>query len=108
MQTFSVRAVQSDVLQLVDGLNSKQRRTLEAVFTLPVRSDITWVDLESLFLALGASVRNAKRGSGVRVVLNDKLGHFHKPHPEKEVCQRAVDAARDLLEDAGAAPKSES
>lgn len=46
MQTLSLKVALSDELQLADGLNGKQRRTLEAVFTNPVRSNIGWTDIE--------------------------------------------------------------
>jgi hypothetical protein len=45
-------------------MNAKQRRTLESIFADPVRSDIPWRDVEALFVALGAIVRQgAGRGS---------------------------------------------
>jgi len=49
-------------------MNGKQRRTLEAIFARPTRSDIAWSDKESLFRALGATVAQG-RGSRVRVNL---------------------------------------
>ena len=42
---------------MLDGLNSKQRSTLESLFQDPIRSDISWKDVESLLNALGAFVR---------------------------------------------------
>lgn len=101
MQTLPSKAAQ------LDQLNSKQRQTWKAIFTVPTRSNITWAEMESLFLALGASVKPAKRGSKVRVVLNSELSHFHKPHPEKEVPKGAVEAARNFLDNAGVFPTSE-
>jgi len=43
-------------------MNSKQRKTLESIFTRPLRADIYWTDIESLFRSLGASVES---GSGI-------------------------------------------
>lgn len=97
MQTLRVKASQSEGLQLASGLNSKQRRTLKAIYENPVRSDIVWTDVESLFVALGAIVRPG-RGSGVKVALNGVPAVFHEPHPEKEVCKGAVKSVRDFLE----------
>lgn len=107
MQTLSLKAALSDELQLADGLNGKQRRTLEAVFTNPVRSNIGWTDIESLFVAMGATVSQG-RGSRVRIALNGVIAVFHEPHPQKEVCKDAVKSVRDFLENAGVAPMSES
>ena len=50
-------------------MNKKQRQTLTAIFALPVRSDIKWTDIESLFKVLGADISQG-RGSRVRVSLN--------------------------------------
>ena len=63
-------------------MNSKQRKTLEAIFADPVRSGIPWADIESLFVALGAEITEG-RGSRVRISLNGVLATFHRPHPEK-------------------------
>ena len=63
-------------------MNSKQRKTLEAIFADPVRSGIPWADIESLFVALGAEITEG-RGSRVRISLNGVLATFHRPHPER-------------------------
>lgn len=92
---------------MTGGLNAKQRRTLEAIFTNPVRADIVWTDIESLFVALGAIVRQGK-GSRVRVALNGVKSGFHEPHPQKETKKGAVKSVRDFLEQAGITPESET
>lgn len=45
-------------------MNSKQRKTLAAVFRDPVAGTIDWADIESLLLAAGAGLIE---GSGSRV-----------------------------------------
>lgn len=80
-------------------MNNKQRQTLKAIFTVPVRSDIKWTNIESLFKALGATVSQGK-GSRVRVSLNGVKAVFHEPHPEKETDQGAVKAVKEFLENA--------
>lgn len=85
-------------------MNSKQNRTLMAIFSTPVRSDIEWNDVVSLFIALGATVTQGK-GSRVRVLLNDETAVFHKPHPEKEMGKGAVKFVREFLENAGIEPE---
>ena len=63
-------------------MNKKQRQTLRRLFEKPTRSDISWNDIESLFIALGAQVAEGK-GSRVRVALNDVRAVFHRPHPQR-------------------------
>lgn len=106
MQAIPLKAAKSGNFQMANGLNSKQRRTLKAIYANPVRSDIVWTDVESLFVALGATVSQG-RGSRVRVLLNGVKAVFHEPHPEKEVCKDAVKSVREFLENAGVAPMSE-
>ena len=84
-------------------MNNKQRQTLRAIFTSPVRSDIKWTDIESLFKALGATVSQG-RGSRVRVSLNGVKAVFHEPHPEKEINKGAVKAVKEFLENAEIKP----
>ncbi len=86
-------------------MNSKQRQTLRAIFTIPIRSDIKWKDIEKLLEALGARVSQGK-GSRVRVALNGIKAVFHEPHPEKETDKGAVKAVREFLENAGINPEN--
>ncbi len=81
-------------------MNQKQRKTLEAVFAEPVLANINWQDIENLFVALGAVVKEGK-GSRVRVSLSGVVAVFHRPHPEKEASKSLVRAAREFLEKAG-------
>ena len=84
-------------------MNRKQQRTLESVFARPVRANIDWQDIESLFIALGAEVNEAA-GSRVWVTLNGVRAVFHRPHPEKEAGKLMVRSVRDFLENAGVRP----
>ena len=84
-------------------MNAKQRRTLEAIFARPARSDIAWSDIESLFRALGATVKQG-RGSRVRVDLHGQAAVFHEPHPRRVSDKGTVETVRDFLENAGVAP----
>ncbi|HHP7232242.1 MAG TPA: type II toxin-antitoxin system HicA family toxin [Xenococcaceae cyanobacterium] len=81
-------------------MNNKQLQTLKAIFALPVRSDIKWTNIDSLFQALGAKVSQGK-GSRVRVSLNGVKAVFHEPHPEKEANKGTVKAVKEFLENAG-------
>ena len=74
-------------------MNKKQRQTLERIFEKPVRSDITWHDIESLFKALGADVSEGN-GSRVRVALNGVRAVFHRPHPQRVTNKSTVRSVR--------------
>jgi HicA toxin of bacterial toxin-antitoxin, len=84
-------------------LNSKQRETLELIYTNPIPANINWKDIESLFVALGADITQGK-GSRVRVKLNEVKAVFHEPHPEKETDKGAVKSVREFLSAAGIEP----
>lgn len=78
-------------------MNSKQRKTLSAVFRDPVSASIPWADIEKLLLAAGAELVEG-RGSRVRFVKGDAVETFHRPHPEKEAKRYQVRAARSFLQ----------
>ncbi len=84
-------------------MNSKHRKTLEAVFTDPVSGTIAWADVEGLLVAVGAEVVEG-RGSRVRFVLGEEVATFHRPHPAKEAKRYQVRDARDFLERIGVTP----
>jgi hypothetical protein len=84
-------------------MNKKQRQTLRKVFEKPERSDISWNDIEGLFIALGAEVSEGK-GSRVRVALNDVRAVFHRPHPERVTNKGSVKSVRRFLIESGVTP----
>ncbi len=84
-------------------MNRKHQRTLEAIFSTPVRASINWKDIESLFSALGAKIEEG-RGSRVRILLNEEEAVFHRPHPQKDTDKGAVVSVRRFLENAGVKP----
>ena len=81
-------------------MNKEQRRTLQKIFEEPVRSDISWNDIESLFKALGADISEGK-GSRVRIGLHDVRAVFHRPHPERVTDKGTVKSVRRFLLEAG-------
>ncbi|MBW2576181.1 MAG: type II toxin-antitoxin system HicA family toxin [Deltaproteobacteria bacterium] len=81
-------------------MNKKQRQTLKRIFESPVRSDISWTDIESLFTALGADISEGK-GSRVRVALNEVRAVFHRPHPKRITSKGAVKSVCRFLQEAG-------
>lgn len=84
-------------------MTGKHKKTLQAVFSDPVRSNIHWADIETLLMALGAE-REEGNGSRVRFALNGIRATFHRPHPEKETDRGAVKSVRRFLEEGGIKP----
>lgn len=84
-------------------LNSKQRKTLAAIFAEPVGASLAWSDIEGLLLALGAKLSEG-RGSRVRFVLKGVRAVFHRPHPAPTTDKGAVRSVRRFLEEAGVKP----
>lgn len=87
-------------------VSGKQRKTLQAIFENPVRSDVAWADVEKLFGALGAEVGEG-RGSRVRVALKSVKAVFHRPHPQKETDKGALRSVRRFLSEAGFTPEED-
>lgn len=71
--------------------------TLEQIYARPVSGSIKWVDIEALFVALGAEV-SERQGSRVAVVLFDEVKVFHRPHPSPDTDKGAVTSIRKWLE----------
>ncbi len=64
-------------------LNKRHQKTLKDIFDDPVRSNISWSDIEKLLAALNAQISEGK-GSRVRIYLNGVRAVFHRSHPEKK------------------------
>jgi hypothetical protein len=84
-------------------MNKKHLRTLAAIISDPVRSNVKWADIESLFIACGAEISEG-RGSRVRVSLNELDAVFHRPHPRPDADKGALKSVRRFLEQAGITP----
>lgn len=84
-------------------VNSKQRITLEAVWSDPVNGNIEWARIESLFIALGCRVVEGP-GSSVTFEWQGRRATFHRPHPRKEALRYRVKDARELLKCMGIKP----
>ena len=80
-------------------VNKKHRQTLKAVFENPVRSNISWNNIEKMLVALGAELSEA-RGSRLKIALNGVRAVFHRPHPRKETDKGAVVSMRRFLTEA--------
>ncbi|WP_372423935.1 type II toxin-antitoxin system HicA family toxin [Salinarimonas chemoclinalis] len=84
-------------------MNSKHRKTLDAIFTDPAPTSLPWSAVEALFVALGCEVIEGS-GSRVRFVRDGVVATFHRPHPAKEAKRYQVREARAFLIDLGVRP----
>ena len=90
-------------IRYLHDMNTRHRKTLEAISCDPVNGNIEWRKIEALFVALGAQIVEG-RGSRISVVLNGVRADFHRPHPGKEALRYRVLDARNLLKQAGVTP----
>lgn len=84
-------------------MNTKHRKTLEAVFAKPTTATLEWARIEALLKALGCEVIEG-RGSRVRFAYGARIATFHRPHPAKEAKPYQVEDARAFLESIGVKP----
>ena len=85
-------------------MNSRQKRTLAAIFVDPVSGTIEWAAVESLLVALGCRLVEG-RGSRVRFEMRGVVATFHRPHPAKEAKRYQIRDARDFLIKIGVRPE---
>jgi hypothetical protein len=78
-------------------MKRKHQRTLERIFARPTSGTIPWLDIESLFKALGADV-SERAGSRVAVVLFGEVRVFHRPHPSPDTDKGAINSIRNWLD----------
>jgi len=84
-------------------MNSRHRKTLEAVFSKPTSANLEWSRIEALLISVGCTVIEG-RGSRVRFVYETTVATFHRPHPAKEAKPYQIDDARSFLELIGVKP----
>lgn len=84
-------------------MNRKHGATLAAIFATPTPANIRWREIESLFAALGADIKEGA-GSRVSVRLNNVAATFHRPHPQPDASRATARDVRDFLEQAGVKP----
>ena len=84
-------------------MNSKHRKTLEAVFAKPTPNSLEWARVESLLIAVGCDVIEG-RGSRVRFTHGGHVASFHRPHPAKGAKPYQVEDARSFLTLIGVEP----
>jgi hypothetical protein len=84
-------------------MNSRHRKTLEAVFRDPVSPTIVWADVENLLVAAGCHLVEGN-GSRIRFEKDGLVAFFHRPHPDKEAKRYQVRDARLFLKQLGIEP----
>lgn len=84
-------------------MNSRHRKTLEAVFADPVSGTVEWRAIEALLVAVGCKVIEGS-GSRVRFEHSGVVAFFHRPHPEKDAKRYQVRDVRALLVRIGVTP----
>jgi hypothetical protein len=86
-----------------NSMKKRHRATLELIFARPVNGSIRWVDIEALFVALGAEV-SERQGSRTGVFLFGEVRVFHRPHPSPDTDKGAVASIRKWLDEHGVKP----
>ncbi len=84
-------------------MNSKQAKTLAAIFADPVSASITWIEIERLLRAIGCKAIEGS-GSRVRFECNGLVASFHRPHPTREAKRYQVRDVREFLSKIGVKP----
>ena len=84
-------------------MNSKHKKTLQALFANPPTATLEWTRIESLFKAIGCAVIEGD-GSRVKFEKDGVRAFFHRPHPAKTAKPYQVLQARDFLIEIGLKP----
>jgi HicA toxin of bacterial toxin-antitoxin, len=84
-------------------MNSRQTKTLKAVFADPVSATLQWSAIEGLLIACGCRLIDGS-GSRVRFEKDGIVIGFHRPHPGKEAKRHHVRDAREYLGKLGIKP----
>lgn len=81
-------------------MNSKQKKTYDALIANPINGNIEWSRIESLLKSLGCNTFEGP-GSAVTFEFEGMRATFHRPHPGKEALRYRVAAVREFIERAG-------
>lgn len=90
-------------MQYHTNMNTKQHKTLAAIFKKPTPVGLEWRAIASLIKALGGKIRYGD-GSKVRIDLKGESINIHSPHPQKELQRYATRLVRELLTQTGDLP----
>ena len=83
-------------------MRKTHKRTLAAIFAKPINGNIKWRDIESLLLALGATITPS--GKGMKISLGGQKLAYHRPHGRNNAGEGLVKRVRRLLEEQEVTP----
>ncbi|MBQ9600582.1 MAG: type II toxin-antitoxin system HicA family toxin [Neisseriaceae bacterium] len=86
-------------------MKTKNKKTLDLLFSKPVSGNIKWIDIERLLIDLGAKIEE-RAGSRIAVILFQQVKVFHRPHPSPNTDKGAVVSVRKWLEENGVNPNA--
>lgn len=84
------------LIDSISTMNSKQRKTLETIFSDPVSGNLPWDRIEALLVAIGCNVVEGS-GSSVTFEKDGRRAFFHRPHSQREALIYRVKAVREFL-----------
>ncbi len=84
-------------------MNSKHRKTLDAVFSDPINGTIEWRRIETLLVAVGCQVIEGP-GASATFEKNGLRLTIHRPHPGREALRYRVRDVRRFLRTIGVTP----
>ncbi len=84
------------LIDSISTMNSKQRKTLETIFSDPLSGNLPWDRIEALLVAVGCNVVEGS-GSSVTFEKDGRRAFFHRPHPQREALIYRVKAVREFL-----------
>lgn len=77
-------------------MNSRHRKTLDAIFSEPLNGNLSWNRIEALLVAIGCNIAEGS-GSSVTFEKDGRRAYFHRPHPQREALIYRVKAVREYL-----------
>ncbi|NMM29452.1 MAG: HicA protein [Glaciimonas sp.] len=77
-------------------MNSKHRKTLEAIFSDSASGNLPWDRIESLLVAIGCRVAEGS-GSSVTLEKDGRRAYFHRLNPQRASLVYRVKAIREFL-----------
>ncbi|MBD5553518.1 MAG: type II toxin-antitoxin system HicA family toxin [Desulfovibrio sp.] len=84
-------------------MNSNARRILNAIYANPVNRNLSWQDVEMLFVSLGAILREGA-GSRIKFELGPHIISFHRPHNPATARTYQIKQIRKFLSELGIRP----
>jgi hypothetical protein len=74
-------------------MSGKRQRTLEAIFSDPIRANIAWNDIVAMFRALGEEINEAE-GSRVEIIPDDmRTSSINRTHGKRSARPRCGTSA---------------